>query len=453
MLSCFVDTAKKTIPIYVVNQASYSTWLSSQGENVKSWLKATEFKPDAASFSCIPDSDGTIKMVVCAIAADDWRDLGVLPLSLPSGIYSFADFQNEYQSALAWGLGAYQFTRYKKSGKTPSSLLLSKHIADDVINHLEAIYLVRDAINTPCEDMNPADLSNLTRELARAFNADFSEVVGDELLEQNYPAVHAVGRASANAPRLLDLRWGVATHPKLTLVGKGVCYDTGGLDIKPPQYMLLMKKDMGGAANVLGLARMIMRANLPISLRVLIPAVENSVSGNAYRPGDVIKTRKGLSVEIGNTDCEGRLVLADAMTRALEDKPDLLIDMATLTGAARVAVGTEIAAMFANRDNLAQKVSVASMKTYDPVWQLPLYKPYRSLLKSQIADINNNASEPYAGAIAAALFLQEFVDDDIPWLHFDIMAYNTRPKPGRPQGGEAMGIRALFDYLKIWAQT
>ncbi|MDH5558516.1 MAG: leucyl aminopeptidase family protein, partial [Alphaproteobacteria bacterium] len=297
-------------------------------------------------------------------------------------------------------------------------------------------------------DMGPADLAQAAQDLAGEFNAEFAVTVGEELLERNYPAIHAVGRAAAVAPRLIDMRWGDPGHPRVTLVGKGVCFDTGGLDLKPSRGMALMKKDMGGAATVLGLARMIMATGLPVRLRVLVPAVENSVSGNAMRPRDILQTRKGLTVEVGNTDAEGRLVLADALTEAMTDKPDLLLDFATLTGAARAAVGTGIAAMFTPDDNLAADLYRHSVVEDDPVWRLPLWKPYRRMIDSKVADINNSGDSPYAGAITAALFLSEFVDEGLSWAHFDIMAWNPSPRPGRPEGGEAMAMRAAFSAIK-----
>ncbi len=309
------------------------------------------------------------------------------------------------------------------------------------------LYQVRDLVNTPAEDMNPEHLAAAVRDTARAFGARVREIAGDALLARNFPAIHAVGRAASHAPRLIDLRWGRSTHPKITLVGKGVCFDSGGLDLKTASGMRLMKKDMGGAAHALGLAHMIMRARLPVRLRLLIPAVENAVAGNAYRPGDVLASRKGLSIEIDNTDAEGRVILCDALTEAAAESPELIIDFATLTGAARVALGTDLPAMFCNRDEVAQCLADSASAVRDPVWRLPLHRPYRELIDSRIADIANSASGPYAGAITAALFLEDFVSADTPWIHFDLMAWNIRSRPGRPEGGEAMGLRAVFDYL------
>ncbi|HTM64380.1 MAG TPA: leucyl aminopeptidase family protein, partial [Gammaproteobacteria bacterium] len=428
----------------------FSDWLAKQDDATKNWLADSNFKGDAGTVNVVPGNNGQINLVICVVT--DKKNLwsvGGLAMSLPAGVYEFVNAGDAYQDdAIAWGLGAYQFTRYKKPVREVAKLVLPDEISAQVDNIVRSIYLVRDLINTPTEDMGPTELAQAAEKLAHEYDAEFRQSIGDELLSDNYPAIHAVGRASDDAPRLLDLTWGNPSHPKVTLVGKGVCFDTGGLDIKPSAYMLLMKKDMGGAAHVLGLARMIMQAKLPVRLRVLIPAVENAVSGNSYRPGDVIKSRKGLTIEIGNTDAEGRVVLADALTEAVSEKPEVLIDIATLTGAARVAVGTDIAAVFSNNDLFVNDVITHAEKKNDPMWRLPLYAAYRENLNSAIADINNNSVDSYAGAITAALFLKEFVPDDISWLHFDIMAWNLRAKPGKPVGGEAMALRALFAYLE-----
>lgn len=451
MLTCFTDKNENVIPISVVTPTNYTDWLAKQTNTTKDWLAATQFRPEAGLSRLIPDEKGKIARVLCCTSQmENFWCVGSLPLSLPEGMYQFVevgDYENNY--ALAWGLGSYQFTRYKKPIRQAAQLFLkSDATSANIRNLVESIYFVRDLINTPADDMGPSQLAAITQQLANQFGAKFSQIVGEELMEQNYASIYTVGRASDDAPRLLDIRWGDEHHPKVTLVGKGVCFDTGGLDIKPSAYMLLMKKDMAGSAHVLGLARMIMAAKLPICLRVLIPAVENAVSGNAYRPGDIIKSRKGLTVEVGNTDAEGRVVLADALTEAVSEQPELLIDISTLTGAARVALGTELPAVFSNNDGLVNEVIKVGEKTWDPMWRLPLFPAYREYLNTPIADINNNSSEPYAGAITAALFLKEFVPDATPWLHFDLMAWNIRPKPGRPQGGEAMTLRALFTYLQ-----
>jgi leucyl aminopeptidase len=455
MLNCFTTQhSKKAIPISIITLNDFPTWLVHQTPFVKNWLSSVGFKAEAGSICLLPDTTGKLTQVFVGIVdRENFWCAGNLSITLPEGQYIFDLNQSEKKYtdfAIAWGLGAYQFSQYKKFNKVPAQLVLPKKCDIEFINNMvESIYLVRDLINTPTDDMGPSELAKATENLAKQYKAKMKQVIGDDLLKNNYPAIHTVGRASDDAPRLLDLRWGNKQHPKVTLVGKGVCFDTGGLDIKNSVGMLLMKKDMAGAAHVLGLARMIMQAKLPINLRVLIPAVENAISGNAYRPGDIIKSRKGLTIEIGNTDAEGRVVLADALTEATSENPDLLIDMSTLTGAARIAVGTDLSAMFANNDHIASELIQHGNQKQDPIWRLPLYAAYREALNSPIADINNSAPDSYAGAITAALFLKEFVPDDIPWLHFDIMAWNLKSRPGRPQGGEAMALRALFSYLSI----
>ena len=449
MLACFSADISKARPIHVITPSEFPGWLNQQESAAKTWLAEIGYKAEIGTTSVIPGSNGQIQLVVCCVPDKKnlWGVAG-LAVTLPSGSYQFVNVTDEYASyAIAWGLGAYQFTRYKKPSREPAKLVVPAAARTVVENLVTSIYCVRDLINTPTDDLGPKELAAEVEKIAESFQADFKQIIGSDLLKQNYPAIHAVGRASDDEPRLLDMRWGNPSHPKVTLVGKGVCFDTGGLDLKPSAYMLLMKKDMGGAAHVLGLARMIMQAKLPVRLRVLIPAVENAVSGNSYRPGDIVHSRKGLTIEIGNTDAEGRVVLADALTEAVSENPDLIIDIATLTGAARVAVGTEISAVFSNNNELADAVIAAGEQQYDPIWRLPLFAAYRESLNSPIADINNNSSDSYAGAITAALFLKEFVPDNIPWLHFDIMAWNIRAKPGRPIGGEAMALRGLFAYL------
>lgn len=450
MLNCFVSqTVNNATPIYVIKQSHFAAWLKKQNAVIKAWLESNRFKGEAGNLSLIPNEKGKLACVLLCIAdTNQFWGVGSLPQTLPEGIYYFEADNHDYeQLATVWGLGSYQFTRYKKALRTPAQLVLPKSCdAAHINNIVESIYVVRDLINTPTEDLGPSEFAHIAKAMSQEFKAQFKEIVGDDLLKQNFPVIHAVGRACDDAPRLIDIRWGNKKHPKITLVGKGVCFDTGGLDLKNSAGMLLMKKDMGGAAHVLGLARMIMRAKLPIYLRVLIPLVENSVSGNAYRPGDVLKSRKGLTIEIGNTDAEGRLVLSDALTAAVEESPELLIDMATLTGAARVALGTDLPALFSNNDELAHAVFQQGLEQTDFVWRMPLFSAYREALNSSIADINN-AGDSYGGAITAALFLKEFVPDTIPWLHFDLMAWNLKSRPGRPQGGEAMALRALFAYL------
>lgn len=352
---------------------------------------------------------------------------------------------------IGWGWAAYRFDSYKKEEKSQknAALVISKDADKNrVQSFVESVSLIRDLVNTPANDMGPDELEAATNTLTRKHDVSLKVIKDKALITKNFPMVFDVGRASDRRPRLLDFSWGNTKHPKVTLVGKGVCFDTGGLDIKPSQYMLTMKKDMGGSAHVLGLAHMIMSLKLPIRLRVLIPAVENSIAGNAYRPSDVLQSRKGITVEVGNTDAEGRLVLADALTYACEDKPELLIDFATLTGAARVAVGYDLPALFSNNDKTAHHIQKQSAKDNvdDAVWNLPLWKPYRADLDSSVADISSTGGK--AGASTAALFLKEFVDDDIEWIHMDVFSWEQHGKTGRPKGGADTGMRAIFAFLE-----
>lgn len=452
MPKCFVTRSDKpTTPILLLPQKEAAAWLAKQNAFTKTWLSATnQQRLETGAVFLLPQSEGKISRVVCCIADEkDYWTAALLPMTIPPGVYHFEHAPDELRFPLVWGLSAYQFTRYKAASKTPAQLLLRDQAKAAHLNQLvEATYWIRDLINTPADDMGPTELAKEAIRLAKDCGAKLSQLIGPDLLKKNYACIYTVGRGADDAPRLVDLRWGKKNHPRLTLVGKGVCFDSGGLDLKPPAGMALMKKDMAGAAHVLGLARLIMQAKLPVQLRVLIPMVENSVSGSAYRPGDVIKSRKGLTIEVGNTDAEGRLVLADALTEAVSEKPDLLIDLSTLTGAARIAMGTELAALFTNRDELAEKLLRHAEEEFDPIWRLPLYKPYRDQLNSSIADLNNSSSEAYGGAITAALFLKEFVPDEIPWIHVDMMAWNLKSRPGRPAGGEANTLRALFAYLK-----
>ena len=345
-------------------------------------------------------------------------------------------------------LGTYRFGRYRKAD-TPAVRLVPPDGIDvaDIARMAEAAALARDLINTPSNDMGPEELAQAAQALAARFGASFNCIVGDELVKQNFPLIHAVGMASTRAPRLIDLSWGDPSHPKVTLVGKGVCFDTGGLDLKPSSGMLIMKKDMGGAANVLALAQMVMDAKLKVRLRVLIPAVENAVAGNAFRPLDIFKSRKGPTVEIGNTDAEGRLVLADALALADEEKPDLLVDLGTLTGAARVALGPDLPPFYTNDETLAESVAAHAKRENDPLWRMPLWPPYDSWLNSKTADINNAPSGGFAGSITCALFLQRFVTDAKSWLHVDIYGWTPSAKPARPEGGECQAARAIYKLL------
>ena len=346
-----------------------------------------------------------------------------------------------------WSLAQYTFDKYKPAKSAPKILCVEKEALNHALITARAVFLIRDLINTPANDLCPKALSVVVQELADTHGASWSESVGDDLLHENFPAIHAVGRASSSEPRLLSLIWGHEKHPAVTIVGKGVCFDSGGLDLKPAAMMRLMKKDMGGAAQAIGLAQWIMAMQLPIRLELLIPAVENAVGGSAYRPGDVLIMRNGLSVEIDNTDAEGRLIMADALSYACEKKPDLLVDFSTLTGAARVAVGTEISAVFSPNDDVVADIIACGNDVRDPIWRMPLYAGYLRLLDSNIADLSNSSPSQYAGAITAALFLQHFIKKDVPWVHFDVMAWNVTNRPGKPEGGEAMGMLAMAEYL------
>lgn len=417
------------------------------------WVQASDFEGRSHTYCAVPGSKGEIELVIAGVRdADDPWALAHLPLKLAAGRYALGKGPvtvGEDKAAFGWALGSYQFSRYRKARRKPADLQLegSARVVQ-ALGLAEAVKLVRDLVNTPAEDMGPAELSDVVREQADLFGAEFDEWVGDELLAQNFPAIHAVGRAAARPPRLLELNWGNAKHPRLAIVGKGVCFDTGGLDIKHAEGMRLMKKDMGGAAHAIALARLVMQRNLPYRLQLLVPAVENSIAGNAYRPGDVIRTRAGHTVEIGNTDAEGRVVLADALAYAIEDKPKVVIDFATLTGAARVALGPELPALFVNDDKLAAKLVAAAEAVEDPVWRMPLWRSYRRLFESDVADFNNAGKGGFAGAIVGALFLDWFVPQSTPWAHFDTYAWNDASRPGRPAGGDAMGLRAALAALE-----
>ncbi|MDQ8039665.1 MAG: leucyl aminopeptidase family protein [Rickettsiella sp.] len=451
MPNCFTQQSERSIPIVSIACLQWDAWLSKQTAVIKQWLSTLNFVPKPGCTALLPNNKGELEQVLLVLNDEsDFWSFGVLPNVLPKGHYQFKGLKNEkfsHRAAMAWGLGAYEFTRYKKSTKTLTQLFISEKNSEFLNAKLTAIYRVRDLINTPTEDLGPAELAEKVVQLAEKFNATVKQIIGDDLLTENYPAIHAVGRASSRKPRLIDLTWGNPNDPKITLVGKGVCFDSGGLNLKPGSSMLFMKKDMGGAANAIGLAEMIMTFNLPIRLRLLIPAAENLIGSQAYKPGDIIKMRNGLSVEISNTDAEGRLILADALCEADSENPELLIDLATLTGAARAAVGTEISAFFTDHETLASNLLNYSEEERDPIWRLPLYKPYKKLLESKFADMSNSGTSPHAGAITAALFLSSFVREKTPWVHFDFNAYNASFRPGRPEGGEAMAILTLLSYL------
>lgn len=415
------------------------------------WAEAHDFSGQAGRHLVIPGAKGTIRQVLVGVsgAADaNPFSLGRLCRALPPGTYAFdGNIAEPRLAALAWCLEAYSFDSYR----TPSSRvarLVCPQGADrnEILRIARAAFLTRDLINTPASDMGPDELEKAARAVAAEYRAAVKVIKG-RMLEREFPMIHHVGKASPRAPRLIEFVWGRARDPKVTLVGKGVCFDTGGLDIKPASGMLLMKKDMGGAANVLGLAQMIMAAKLPVRLRVLIPAVENSISGNAFRPGDVLRSRKGITVEIGNTDAEGRLVLGDALALADEESPDLIVDMATLTGAARVALGPDLPPFFTDDDLAAEALAKASRSENDPLWRMPCWQPYTRLFESGVADMNNSSESGYAGAITAALFLRRFVERAKTYIHLDVFGWTPSPRPGSPKGGEAQGIRALFTMI------
>ncbi len=414
------------------------------------WLAASGYDPQGTS-AVVAVRDGAPLALVGGAEPRGLFDMAASCALLPPGRYACDGAGFSFDDWLGLGLDQYRFARYKAAPLARSYGGVGRPAEQRALdNALQAHFLVRDLVNTPAEDMGPEALSETARQLANSFGGKFRQVKGPALLKQNFPLIHAVGRASPREPRLIELTWGKAGAPLLALVGKGICFDTGGLDLKPSQYMRYMKKDMGGAAHVLGLARWIMSENLPVRLLVLVAAADNAVDGNAFRPGDVFASRKGLTVEIDNTDAEGRLVLADALAYASEKRPAAILDFATLTGAARVALGTQCPAMFSSDDGWASRFFEAGQRRADPVWRLPLFDAYRRGLDSSIADLVNCAKEPFGGAITAALFLQCFVSAEIPWTHFDVMAYNTGAMPGRPEGGEAMGLRASFEAIRQW---
>jgi leucyl aminopeptidase len=447
------DTRDAT-PIWFVNA---DTWLAQRGRlspPERAFADAAGFKPDAGNHLLLPGEGGVLSGALFAVekpgkAGANFFLPGKLATILPAGRWRFASAPHDARlAALSFALGLYRFTRYRKVDAKDLRLVVPDGVDGAELSRIvEAVFLVRDLVNTPSNDCGPAEIESAARAMAERFGAKFRSIVGDDLLKENFPLVHAVGRASSRAPRLIEFTWGDEKHPRVALVGKGVSFDTGGLDIKTSAGMLLMKKDMGGAANALGLAQMIMAAKLRVRLHVVIAAVENSISGDSFRPGDVIKSRKSETVEIGNTDAEGRLILADALTLADESSPELIVDFATLTGAARVALGPDLPAAFTGDDALAGQLARCATAEADPCWRMPLWQPYRSMLDSRIADMNNVGTAPLAGAIVAALFLARFVERAKSWLHLDLFAWNPSAKPGRPEGGEAQTIRALMTFL------
>ena len=446
------------VPITVLYKDALSAWRETALARERDWVAATGFTAEAGKIALVPDGGGRLGRVLVGLGDGEaamWALAG-LPETLPEGTYRLdrvPEGGEPSRIALGWALGTYAFTRYKekRGGKdrNEGAQLAWPEGADrgQVERLAGAIFLARDLVNTPASDMGPAELAAVAERVADQARAQYRTIVGDDLLAENYPTIHAVGRASDRVPRLVDITWGKAEAPKVTLVGKGVCFDSGGLDLKPASGMKMMKKDMAGAAIMLALGQAIMAADFPVRLRVLLPLVENAVSGNAMRPLDIVRTRKGLTVEIGNTDAEGRLILCDALAEASTENPALLIDAATLTGAARTALGPELPALFCNNDTLAAELVAAGAAEDDPLWRMPLWRPYRRLLDSKAADLNNVSDGPHAGAITAALYLQEFVEPGVPWAHLDVMAWNPRSRPGRPEGAEAQTLRALYAHI------
>ena len=453
MTLAFAAPTDAVIPIHVVTDDGLDSALSTLPPAQQAWAKAQGFQAGLGQILSLPDEDGAIARVLVGYGTSAKRacgrfHLGAVAAKLPQGIYTIASGlvgSDLEEAALAWLLAGYHYDRYSSPAKPIAELIAPDGVdANRIAIIANAEALTRDLINTPASDMGPYELEVAVRALANEHHASINVIIGDDLIMSNFPMIHAVGRASSRAPRLIDLRWGDA-GPKLTLVGKGVCFDTGGLNIKPGSSMGLMKKDMGGAATVLGLAQMIMALGLPLRLRVLIPAVENSISGNAYRPQDILTSRKGLTVEINNTDAEGRLVLADALTLSDEDNPALVISMATLTGAARVAVGPDLSPFFTDDDSHAAALAEAAAKVVDPVWRMPFHTPYEAMIEPGIADLDNAPAGGFAGSITAALFLRRFVES--PYMHFDIYGWQPSASPSRPKGGVGMGARAVLEAL------
>ncbi|MYM55592.1 leucyl aminopeptidase family protein [Thalassovita mangrovi] len=451
----FANSSEAPIPVHVVDKHALQDWIDRQPARVQTWVHGSGFKPAIGKTLLIPGPEGMPEAVLIGYGSEAERKRGRFHLaaavpSLPDGAYEIASglpAEKAEEEALGWLLAAYAFDRYAGNGGAKALLLPPEGVDAAKLEIIAAgECLTRDLINTPACDMGPEALEAAAAQLAAEHGARFAVVLGEDLLDRNFPMIHAVGRASDEDPRLIELTWG-ESGPKLTLVGKGVCFDTGGLNLKPGASMGLMKKDMGGAATVLGLAHMIMALGLPIRLQVLIPAVENAVSGNSFRPQDILMSRKGLTVEINNTDAEGRLVLADALAYGAEGEPDLMLSMATLTGAARVAVGPDLAPYFTDDDAIAAALDAAARKVADPVWRMPFWDPYEKDIEPGIADLDNAPSGGFAGSITAALFLRRFAGDKARYTHFDIYGWQPKPAPGRPKGGVGMGARALLEAL------
>ena len=449
----FAKPGRQSVPIHATDREQFAAHAARLEPAARRWLQTTGFEGAPDTFALLPATDGGLAAVWAGVGGADhpWA-LAALPAALPEGRYHLGAAGlalDESAAALSWELGSYHFDLYKSRRRAPAQLHLAPSAqAQRGVLLATAIASTRDLVNTPAEHMGPAELAEAVRLVARQHGATFKQIVGDKLLPAGFPAIHAVGRAATRAPRLIELNWGRPKDPRLVIVGKGVCFDSGGLDIKAADGMRLMKKDMGGAANALGLAQMVMALELPVRLQLLIPAVENAIAGNAYRPGDVFKTRAGLHIEIGNTDAEGRVILCDALAYGAEGKPALMIDLATLTGAARVALAAQLPALFCRRMELARALVDQGLALHDPLWHMPLWRGYHAGIESEIADLVNTGRNALAGAINAALFLEDFVPADLDWLHIDLFAWNDSARPGRPVGGEAQTLRTLLDYLE-----
>ena len=439
------------LPFYCVSVDGFDAWRKLQLPAIGQWLDAQKYTASSGTLMLLPGDNGIGSAVLGIGNRLDPFTYAHAPYALPPGDWTLAselDTDARHALLLGWGLGSYRFRRYKTPLREPARLAIDADADAETLDILAACVRTRDLINTPTEDMGPDELEAVTREIAAHHGAKVDVIAGDELIAQNYPAIHAVGRASHRAPRLIHLEWGDADAPHVSLVGKGVCFDTGGLNLKASAGMRNMKKDMGGAAHAIALAELIMARGLPVRLSLFVAAVENAVGPNALRPGEVIATRKGVSVEIDNTDAEGRLVLCDALVRASEDKPELLLDFATLTGAARIALGPDLPALYANDDALANDWLAAGQRDFDPLWRMPLWRPYLRYLTSNIADIANGSSSSMAGSVTAALYLERFVPEAQKWAHVDVYSWNDNDRPGRPTGGEAQSLRAAFAMLK-----
>jgi len=449
----FISVSSAAKPLYVFERETFTAWYAQQSTDIQAWLQSVAFNATPGTAALLPGDHGASGAVLGISNYTDPYAYAHGPALLPPSTWKLANTLEANALAnlhLGWGLGSYRFSRYRQT--LPASALLTAQPSAETIALLTACLRVRDWVNTPAEDMGPQHLEAIARELAAIHSAEIEVIAGDALLQRNFPAIHAVGRASHRAPRLITLHWGQANAPHIALVGKGVCFDSGGLDIKPASGMRQMKKDMGGAAHALALAGLVMAQQLPVRLSVAIPAVDNAIGPHAFRPGDIINTRKGLRIEIDNTDAEGRLILGDALTWACEQHPDLVIDFATLTGAARIALGPDLPALFSNDETLGQHCLAAAAKVHDPLWRLPLWQPYRRYLSSSVADFANAGSR-MAGAITAALYLQHFVHPNQRWAHLDVYAWNDHDRPGRPMGGESQGLRAVWEVLKAQVST